>query len=135
MHRAVYRGADGAHVDVAVKVLRPNVLEDVAVDLCVLSRASDLLATWAPRVLPSSKVDWRALLIWNNAGTWNRAATSFHVDGLRRRPLAAAAIPKSSRGIAIGAKFEQERNHVGVARPRRDVQRRFLVMVRVIELP
>ena len=51
---------------------------------------------------------------------------------MRRRLLAAAAIPKSSRGVAIGAEFEQERDHVGVARRRRDVQRRFLVMVRVI---
>ena len=59
-------------------------------------------------------------------------ATGFHVDELRRRLLAAAAIKESSRGIAIGAEFEQERDHVGVARRRRDVQRRFLVMVRVI---
>ena len=68
---------------------------------------------------------------------WKRNTTSVHVvgvDELRRRLLAAvAAIHESSRSIAIRAEFEQERNHVGVARRHRDVQRRFPVTVRVIE--
>ena len=55
-----------------------------------------------------------------------------HVDELRRRLLAAAAIPKSSRGVAIGAEFEQERDHVGVARLHRDVQRRLLESLRIV---
>jgi len=44
-------------VDVAVKVLRPGVANQVAADLCVLLRAGDLFADWAPRVLPESRVD------------------------------------------------------------------------------
>ena len=55
VHRGVWRGEGGVNVEVAVKVLRPNVAEQVAADLCVLLRAGDLLQTWAPRLLPKSR--------------------------------------------------------------------------------
>lgn len=57
-------------VDVAVKVLRPGVANQVAADLCVLLRAGDLFADWAPRVLPESRVDWRRLLEGLAGGLW-----------------------------------------------------------------
>ena len=45
-------------VPAAVKVVKPGVVERVAVDLCVLLRAAEILETWAPRLLPK----WRAAL-------------------------------------------------------------------------
>lgn len=81
VHRAVFLDKDGVHHDVAVKVLRPGVVESVAVDLCVLMRASDIFATWAPRVLPASKVDWAALLLGLAAALWEEV----DLDGEARR--------------------------------------------------
>ena len=79
VHRAKWRlgpsnGGTGTSastaVVVAVKVLRPGVADRVAVDLAVLLRAGDLLADWAPRLLPRSRVDWRALLRGLADGLW-----------------------------------------------------------------
>ena len=50
VHRGVWRDENGTAHDVAIKVLRPGVVEQIAIDLCVLLRASDVFAAWAPRV-------------------------------------------------------------------------------------
>mmetsp|Transcript_55427 Transcript_55427/g.166175 ORF Transcript_55427/g.166175 Transcript_55427/m.166175 type:complete len:796 (-) Transcript_55427:339-2726(-) len=75
VHRATWRpsgsgGPSDVAVPVAVKVLRPGVADRVAVDLAVLLRAGDLLAEWAPRLLPRSQVDWRDLLKGLAEGLW-----------------------------------------------------------------
>ena len=54
MHRATWQSDDGALREAAVKVVKPGVVERVAVDLCVLLRAAEILETWAPRLLPKS---------------------------------------------------------------------------------
>jgi predicted unusual protein kinase regulating ubiquinone biosynthesis (AarF/ABC1/UbiB family) len=70
VHRAKWRADDGTTSDVAVKVLRPGVIETIAVDLCVLLRASELLGTWAPRLFPASEVDFRTLLVGLASALW-----------------------------------------------------------------
>ena len=70
VHRATWQADDGALREVAVKIVRPGVVEAVAVDLCVLLRAAELLETWAPRLLPKSEVDWRDLLEGLAAALW-----------------------------------------------------------------
>ena len=59
-----------SHLSRRIKVLRPGVIEQVAVDLCVLLRASEVMATWVPRVLPNSRIDWRALLLALSTALW-----------------------------------------------------------------
>lgn len=76
VHRGKWRREDGTVVEVAVKVLRPGVRERVSADLCVLLRAGDLLAGWAPRVLPVSRVDWQALLEGLVCGLWEECDLS-----------------------------------------------------------
>lgn len=56
VHRGKWMMPDGTAVDVAIKVLRPGLLEDVGADLVVLLQAGDVLSTWAPRVLQRSQV-------------------------------------------------------------------------------
>jgi len=72
VHRGKWQNADdGTILDVAFKVLRPGIQDRVAADLCVLLQAGDLLADWAPRVLPLSRVDWQALLEGLAGALWD----------------------------------------------------------------
>ena len=73
VHRGRWRNTEletNETIDVAIKVLRPNVAQQVGVDLCVLLRAGDLLSEWVPRVLPVSRVDWESLLAGLAKGLW-----------------------------------------------------------------
>jgi predicted unusual protein kinase regulating ubiquinone biosynthesis (AarF/ABC1/UbiB family) len=70
VHKGTWRNKDGSATEVALKVLRPNVADQVGVDLCVLLRAGDLLSEWVPRILPVARVDWEALLAGLARGLW-----------------------------------------------------------------
>jgi len=72
VHRGKWRsdGENDTIIDVAIKVLRPNVARQVGIDLCVLLRAGDILSEWVPRILPVSQVDWQALLAGLAQGLW-----------------------------------------------------------------
>jgi len=72
VHRGKWRQDENDEFlhDVAIKILRPNVVDQVATDLCVLLRAGDLLQEWAPRILPASRIDWRSLLTGFSEGLW-----------------------------------------------------------------
>ena len=73
VHRGTWRNNEletTETIDVAIKVLRPNVAHQVGVDLCVLLRAGDLLSEWVPRILPVSRVDWESLLAGLAKGLW-----------------------------------------------------------------
>lgn len=74
VHRAKWRHTDDDGsvrvMEVAVKVLRPGIQDQISTDLCVLLRAGDLLAEWAPRILPTSNIDWRSLLDGLAGGLW-----------------------------------------------------------------
>ena len=89
VHRAVYRGQD-----VAIKVLRPGVVEHVAIDLCVLLRASELMATWVPRVLPNSRIDWRALLLALSTALWEETNLDGEAERQRRFALNMESVPR-----------------------------------------
>ena len=89
VHRGVYKGSD-----VAIKILRPGVVEQVAVDLCVLLRASELLATWAPRVLPSNRIDWRALLLGLASALWEEVNLEGEAERQRRFAANMASVPR-----------------------------------------
>ena len=84
VHRGVWCDEGGERVDVAIKVLRPGVVEAVAVDLCVLLRASQVLSQWAPRVLPASRVDWAALLVGLATSLWEEVDLSGEADRQER---------------------------------------------------
>ena len=94
VHRAVYKVPDGPSVDVAIKVLRPSVREQVAVDLCVLDRASDLLATWLPRILPSNQIDWRALLRGLSAALWEEVNLEGEAERQQKFAANMAPVPR-----------------------------------------
>lgn len=70
VHKGTWRNDDGTTIDVALKVLRPNVANQVGVDLCVLLRAGDILSEWVPRIFPVARVDWEALLAGLARGLW-----------------------------------------------------------------
>ena len=89
VHRGVYKGSD-----VAIKILRPGVVGQVAVDLCVLLRASELLATWAPRVLPSNRIDWRALLLGLASALWEEVNLEGEAERQRRFAANMASVPR-----------------------------------------
>jgi len=77
VHKGTWRNIeDGSTTDVAIKVLRPNVRNQVGVDLCVLLRAGDLLSKGVPRILPVSRVDWEALLAGLAKGLWEEVDLS-----------------------------------------------------------
>jgi aarF domain-containing kinase len=85
VHRGLWRAADGGEaVAVAVKVLRPGVTEQVAADLCVLLRAGEVLQQWAPRLLPTSQIEWSALLAGLAAGLWEETDLSAEAKRQRR---------------------------------------------------
>ena len=67
VHRGKWRQDENDQFlhDVAIKILRPKVVDQVATDLCVLLRAGDLLQEWAPRIVPASCIDWRLLLLYS----------------------------------------------------------------------
>lgn len=95
VHRGVWREENGTTRSVAIKLIRPGVVEAVATDLCVLLQASDLLATWAPRVLPASRVDWRALLLGLAGALWEEVDLEGEADRQRRFQHNLRTIPRA----------------------------------------
>ena len=71
VHKGTWQSTTGATIEVACKVMRPGVRDAVAVDLCVLLRAGEVLETWAPRVLGRSNVDWKLLLTGLTSALWS----------------------------------------------------------------
>ncbi|KAK7237871.1 PFAM ABC-1 domain protein [Aureococcus anophagefferens] len=109
VHRATWQADDGALREVAVKIVRPGVVEAVAVDLCVLLRAAELLETWAPRLLPKSEVDWRDLLEGLAAALWEevdlrgeaRRQARFRDNMAKVRGVAVPEVLASSRRVLV----------------------------------
>ena len=106
VHRAVWRDDTGASRDVAVKVLRPGVVELVAIDLCVLLRASELFATWAPRVLPTSEIDWPALLVGLASALWEELDLRGEAERQTRFRANMARVPGAYVPEVLGSRRE-----------------------------